>query len=69
MNCSKQIKLKGGFTYTVRKARDNYECFYCGKPIRVDTIYIEETREPPRHDEWQLPYFRRAFADYFGDGR
>jgi DNA (cytosine-5)-methyltransferase 1 len=24
------------------------------------------TREPPREDEWGLPYFRRAFADYFG---
>jgi DNA (cytosine-5)-methyltransferase 1 len=24
-------------------------------------------REPPREEEWQLPYFRRAFADYFGD--
>jgi DNA (cytosine-5)-methyltransferase 1 len=30
------------------------------------------TREPPREEEWGLPYFRRAFADYFdgvgGDG-
>jgi len=25
------------------------------------------TREPPREEEWQLPYFRRAFADYVGD--
>jgi site-specific DNA-cytosine methylase len=25
-----------------------------------------ETREPPREEEWRLPYFRRAFADYFG---
>mgnify|MGYP005618790455 CR=1 FL=1 len=24
------------------------------------------TREPPREEEWGLPYFRRAFADYFG---
>jgi len=24
-------------------------------------------REPPREEEWQLPYFRRAFADYCGD--
>jgi hypothetical protein len=23
------------------------------------------TGEPPREDEWALPYFRRAFADYF----
>ena len=30
------------------------------------------TREPPKEGEWDLPYFRRAFADYFekvdGDG-
>jgi DNA (cytosine-5)-methyltransferase 1 len=25
------------------------------------------TREPPRSDEWDLPYFRRAFADYFDE--
>jgi DNA (cytosine-5)-methyltransferase 1 len=25
------------------------------------------TREPPREEEWQLPYFHRAFADYYGD--
>jgi hypothetical protein len=25
------------------------------------------TREPPREEEWQLPYFHRAFADYAGD--
>jgi DNA (cytosine-5)-methyltransferase 1 len=25
------------------------------------------TREPPKEEEWQLPYFRRAFADYLGD--
>jgi DNA (cytosine-5)-methyltransferase 1 len=24
------------------------------------------TREPPREDEWGLPYYRRAFADYLG---
>jgi DNA (cytosine-5)-methyltransferase 1 len=24
------------------------------------------TREPPREGDWDLPYFRRAFADYFG---
>ena len=24
-----------------------------------------ETREPPREEEWQLPYFRCVFADYF----
>jgi len=26
-----------------------------------------ETREPPREEEWGLPYFRRAFADYLDD--
>jgi hypothetical protein len=24
-----------------------------------------QTKEPPRAEEWDLPYFRRAFADYF----
>ena len=24
------------------------------------------TREPPKEEEWQLPYFQRAFADYLG---
>jgi DNA (cytosine-5)-methyltransferase 1 len=24
-----------------------------------------EVREPPREEDWGLPYFRRAFADYF----
>ena len=42
MTCSKQIKLKGGFTYTVRKARDDYPCFYCGGAIRAGTVYVEE---------------------------
>jgi hypothetical protein len=23
------------------------------------------TKEPPREEDWGLPYFRRAFADYF----
>jgi DNA (cytosine-5)-methyltransferase 1 len=27
-----------------------------------------ETREPPRREEWQLPYFERAFADYRPSG-
>jgi site-specific DNA-cytosine methylase/intein/homing endonuclease len=27
-----------------------------------------ETREPPRREEWQLPYFDRAFADYLAGG-
>jgi site-specific DNA-cytosine methylase len=171
MTCRKQVKLKGGFEYTVRTARKGYKCFYCGKPINAGTVYIVmtlgggwdnprsdwgsrvmslekpaytitekhrsgqlvpipgaspamyrrltvreclrlqgfpdwwrfpehvsvskkyklvgeavppilayrlavavagilklETREPPRHEEWQLPYFERAFSDYLGDG-
>jgi len=27
-----------------------------------------ETREPPKEEEWQLPYFKLAFADYFDGG-
>jgi DNA (cytosine-5)-methyltransferase 1 len=27
-----------------------------------------KTREPPREDEWNLPYFRRSFADYYDSG-
>jgi len=27
-----------------------------------------KTREPPREDEWSLPYFRRSFADYYDSG-
>jgi len=42
MPCSKQARLRGGFTYTVRTARDKYECFYCGKPISAGTVYVEE---------------------------
>jgi hypothetical protein len=26
------------------------------------------TREPPREEEWALPYFKRAFADYLARG-
>ena len=26
-------------------------------------------REPPRREEWQIPYFYRAFADYFNELR
>jgi hypothetical protein len=24
-------------------------------------------KEPPREEDWSLPYFRRAFADYFSE--
>jgi hypothetical protein len=25
-------------------------------------------KEPPRAEDWDLPYFRRAFADYYLNG-
>jgi hypothetical protein len=37
--------------------------------VTVARILKLETRKPPRHEEWRLPYFERAFSDYFGDGR
>jgi hypothetical protein len=40
--CSKQVKLRGLFVYTVRVARDLYLCFYCNKAINPGTIYVEE---------------------------
>jgi DNA (cytosine-5)-methyltransferase 1 len=33
--------------------------------VAIARVLGLETREPPREEEWQLPYFRRAFADYF----
>jgi hypothetical protein len=42
VECGKQVKLKGGFTYTVRKARDDYPCFYCNGVIAGGTVYVEE---------------------------
>jgi hypothetical protein len=36
------VRLRGGFTYTVRTARGDYTCFYCDEPIRAGTEYIEE---------------------------
>jgi len=40
--CGRQVKLRGGFAYTVRRARDDYPCFYCGLEIRAGTEYVEE---------------------------
>jgi DNA (cytosine-5)-methyltransferase 1 len=31
--------------------------------VTIARVLGLETREPPREEEWQLPYFRRAFAD------
>ena len=42
MACGKQVKLRGGVTYTVRKARDDYPCFYCNGVIASGAIYVEE---------------------------
>jgi len=35
---------------------------HIGKMLRL------ELREPPSPEEWDLPFFHRVFADYFGDG-
>lgn len=42
VKCSKSVRLPGGFTYTVRTARDDYPCFHCGRPIHSGTLYVEE---------------------------
>ena len=42
VECSKSVKLRGGFTYTVREARDDYQCFFCGREIHRGTLYVEE---------------------------
>lgn len=35
--------------------------------IALGRAFGFRTREPPREEEWDLPYFRRAFEDYFGE--
>jgi hypothetical protein len=42
VECSKSVRLPGGFYYTVREARDNYPCFFCGGVIPKKSLYIEE---------------------------
>lgn len=42
MKCSKRVHLRGGFHYTVRKARDDYQCFHCGRIIPRRAVYVEE---------------------------
>jgi hypothetical protein len=42
VSCGKRVVLKGGFTYTVREARDNYTCFFCGGVIPKRGVYVEE---------------------------
>jgi DNA (cytosine-5)-methyltransferase 1 len=36
--------------------------------ITLAKILGLRTREPPKEDEWSLPYFRRSFADYYDSG-
>jgi site-specific DNA-cytosine methylase len=33
--------------------------------VHIAKLLGWETREPPRPEEWRLPYFHRAFHDYF----
>jgi hypothetical protein len=42
VECSKSVRLPGGFTYTVRKAGEDYECFFCGGAIPKKSLYVEE---------------------------
>jgi len=34
--------------------------------VHIGKIMGWRVREPPKRDEWQLPYFYKAFADYYG---
>jgi len=34
------VKLPGGFVVEVRRARKQYVCFYCRKPIAVGEFYV-----------------------------
>lgn len=39
MRCAKSVRLRGGFTAEVRRARKPYTCFYCRKPISPGEHY------------------------------
>ncbi len=41
-SCGKSVRLPGLFTYTLRKARDYYKCFYCDGLISPGALYVEE---------------------------
>jgi len=32
--------------------------------VHIGKIMGWKVREPPKPEEWELPYFRRMFADY-----
>jgi hypothetical protein len=40
--CGRVVKLKGGFYYALATAQRDYTCFYCNKPIRAGSLYVEE---------------------------
>ena len=40
MRCSKVARLRGGFVVEVRRARKQYVCFYCRKPVAVGAFYV-----------------------------
>jgi len=35
--------------------------------IHIGRLFGWKTREPPRFEDWQLPYFYRMFADYYSN--
>ena len=35
--------------------------------IHIGKLVGWKVKEPPKYGDWQLPYFHRAFADYFGE--
>jgi hypothetical protein len=42
MKCTKRTHLRGGFYYTIRTAKDDYTCFFCGRVIPRKAPYVEE---------------------------
>jgi hypothetical protein len=42
VKCGKRVHLRGGFYYAVRRARDDYPCFFCDRIIPRRAIYVEE---------------------------
>ena len=40
MACRKRVGLAGGFVVEVRRARKQYSCFYCRRPILPSEHYV-----------------------------
>ena len=40
VRCSKAVRLRGGFVVEVRRARKQYACFYCRRPVAVGAFYV-----------------------------